>query len=53
MKKLILSIVVVFTFTVDVYAIEKRIALVIGNATFPEVGQLLNPLNDAELMDHF
>ncbi len=50
MKKLILSIVVVFIFTVDAMSAEKRIALVIGNASYPEVGELLNPVNDAGLM---
>ncbi len=50
MKKLVISILVVWLFTVGVFATEKRITLVIGNATYPEVGQLLNPLHDAELM---
>ena len=50
MKKLILSVMVVFIFTVDAMSAEKRIALVIGNASYPEVGELLNPVNDAELM---
>lgn len=38
------------SFAVSAANAEQRLALVIGNATYQNIGQLANPVNDAKLM---
>ncbi|WP_422041150.1 caspase family protein [Roseibium sp.] len=49
MRRVLLGLfVLIFLATAKGLAAEKRVALVIGNATYEHAGELANPLNDAD-----
>jgi formylglycine-generating enzyme required for sulfatase activity len=50
MKHLAIALLAAIIISTNVYAQEKRIALVIGNAAYTQ-GALRNPVNDANLME--